>query len=90
MLYCSYQVKETLQRLKLKAKTTLTPVPTLFNEELTTLRAGAWTDDSRALVEDMPTYHSSIVPDTPFSQPPLLLDVTSTSRMSTRRVPVDQ
>ncbi|CAC5392834.1 unnamed protein product [Mytilus coruscus] len=52
------EVSKILQTMKQRAKTEVTPMPKLYEEELVKLRHPDWTDDTKQIVEQLPTYYS--------------------------------
>ncbi|XP_046564156.1 uncharacterized protein LOC124272958 [Haliotis rubra] len=50
------KVRETLDRMKMVAKSSLGPIPTLYNEVLASVSDGPWTEENRSFIAEMPTY----------------------------------
>ena len=44
--------------MKQWANAEVTPIPTIYEEELTKLRTPEWNDDTRQIIEQLPTYYS--------------------------------
>ena len=47
-----------MQMMKQRAKTEVTPIPTIYEEELIKLRTPESNDDTRQIIEQLPTYYS--------------------------------
>ncbi|VDI54109.1 Hypothetical predicted protein [Mytilus galloprovincialis] len=52
------KVDDVLQRMKVRCTNELTPIPTIYEEELVKLRTDDWNDDIQELVENIPTFPS--------------------------------
>ncbi|XP_046550865.1 uncharacterized protein LOC124260587 [Haliotis rubra] len=50
------KAKETLDKLKVKAASTLQPMQSLYEEGLIDMRDGSWNDETKAIVTAMPTF----------------------------------
>lgn len=51
-------VMKVLQTMKERSRSEVTPVPTIYEEEAVKLRTPEWNDDTRQIVEQLPTYYS--------------------------------
>ena len=52
------KVDEVMQRMKVRCTDELTPVPSIYEEELVKHRTDDWNDDTQQLVENIPTFPS--------------------------------
>ncbi|VDI03734.1 Hypothetical predicted protein [Mytilus galloprovincialis] len=52
------KVDDVLQRMKVRCTNELTPIPTIYEEELVKLRTDDCNDDTQELVENIPTFPS--------------------------------
>lgn len=52
------KVDEVLQKMKVHCTDEITPVPTIYEEELVKLRNDDWDDDTQELVKNIPTFQS--------------------------------
>ncbi|KAK3106289.1 hypothetical protein FSP39_017023 [Pinctada imbricata] len=53
------EVHDLMQIIKRRCRDELTPIPTIYSQEITSIRQGDWTDESRQLAESLPTSHSA-------------------------------
>jgi predicted type IV restriction endonuclease len=52
------EVMKVMQMMKQRAKAEVTPIPTIYEEELIKLRTPESNDDTRQIIEQLPTYYS--------------------------------
>ena len=52
------EVDRVMHKVKKRCREELTPIPSLFQEEIAKLRTPEWNDDMKTMVEKLPTYDS--------------------------------